>query len=93
MLLGEKGGASGFAVASLIVVCFVGSALVWDAGRDGFVAVVEGIVVEVVCGAVVVVEGTVEGVASNELLAIDIATGAGSVVAIVGGAGICRVMW
>ena len=54
-----------------------------------FVVAVEGACV--VCGTGAVAEGTVEGadVDSTEFLAIDIATGAGSVVAIVPRCGEC----
>ena len=83
MLLGEKGGVFASAVWALVMA--EGSALMWEAGGVGFVAMVAGgcVVVEVVCGAVAVAEDTVEGVVSTDFLAIDIVAGAGCIVAIV----------
>jgi hypothetical protein len=83
VVFGEKGDVFASVVCALVAV--EGSALMWEAGGVGFVAVVAGgcVVVGVVCGAVAVAEGTVEGVVSTDFLGIDIVAGAGSIVAIV----------
>jgi hypothetical protein len=83
VLLGGKGAV--FASVVWVLVVVEGSALTLEVGSVGFVVVVDGdcAVAEVVCGAVAVAEDMVDGVVSTDLLAIDIAAGAGSIVAIV----------